>query len=388
MTTTLLYIDPFSGISGDMTVGALVDLGAPEAELTAGLESLNTGATFRFEKTVRRGIRATKFHVDINPEHHKPHRHLPHILRIIEAGALADAAKQNAGKVFQKLGAAEAAVHGVPIEKVHFHEVGAVDSICDIVGACVGLGLLGVDRIVCAPVNVGGGTVKTEHGVLPVPAPATAALLEGHPVYSRGPQMELTTPTGAALATTLAESFGPMPAMTIRATGYGAGDRDFTEHANVLRLISGVASGATEAVTIAVIEASIDDSTPQLLGHAMETLLAAGALDVSLTPQFMKKNRPGIRLEVLAKLEDRERLARMVLDETTTLGIRMYTAERRVAERQIVEVETPYGKVRIKVSPHGFAPEYEDCRALAGKAGVPLKTVLAEASFAYLKNSR
>ncbi|MBS1877735.1 MAG: nickel pincer cofactor biosynthesis protein LarC [Acidobacteria bacterium] len=383
----ICYIDPFSGISGDMTVGALIDAGADAKALVDALESLNTGATFDIEKTKRRGIAATKFRV--HAEETKKHRHLPHILKIIEHSRLSEAAKQKAAGVFQRLGEAEATVHAVPIEKVHFHEVGAVDSICDIAGACAAFDLLGVTEVVCAPVNVGGGTVNTEHGVLPVPAPATAKLLTDKPVYSRGPLMELTTPTGAAIATALAVEFGPMPSMRISATGYGAGDRDFTEHANVLRVVIGERSGATEATTITVIEANIDDSTPEVLGYAMDRLLEAGALDVTLAPIQMKKNRAATQLTVLAKPELAQALIEIVFAETSTLGLRTYAAERRVQARGFVEVETGYGKVRIKTAGAGaFAPEYEDCRKLAASTGKPLKQVMSDANLAYLKEIR
>jgi pyridinium-3,5-bisthiocarboxylic acid mononucleotide nickel chelatase len=383
----ICYLDAFSGISGDMTVGALLDAGADAGALVEALDSLATGATFTIEKVKRRGIAATKFRV--HSEETRKHRHLPHILKILNESRLSPRAKQDAIAVFERLGAAEAAVHGVPIEKVHFHEVGAVDSICDIAGAAAALDLLGITEIACAPVNVGSGTVNTEHGVLPVPAPATARLLTSRPVYSRGPAMELTTPTGAAIATTLASAWGSMPAMRVTATGYGAGDRDFTEHANVLRVIVGERSGATEATTVAVIQANIDDSTPEVLGYAMERLLDAGALDVTLSPLMMKKNRPGVLLTVIARPEHQETLAQVVIAETSTLGVRTHLAERRVQARSFVEVDLGYGRVRVKTGESGaFSPEYEDCRNLAAISGKPLKQVMSDANLAYLKESR
>jgi pyridinium-3,5-bisthiocarboxylic acid mononucleotide nickel chelatase len=381
------YLDAFSGISGDMTVGALIDSGADGAALVRMLDSLGTGATFRIEKSSRRGIAASKFYVDGGDSKH--HRHLKDILELIGKAALSGRAKYNATAVFQRLGEAEAKVHGIALMKVHFHEVGAVDSICDIVGACAALDLLNVDALYSSPLNVGSGTVNTEHGVLPVPAPATAELLTGKPIYSRGPSMELTTPTGAAIAVTLAAEFGAMPAMTIAATGYGAGDKDFKEHANVLRVLIGETSGASESTTVAVLEANIDDSTPQVLGYAMEQLLEAGALDVTLEPVLMKKNRAGTLIRVIAKPEDREKLAALMFVETSTLGLRIQTAERRVQARHIQEVDTPHGKVKIKIAGDGsFSPEYEDCRTLARATGIPLKEILAQASLAYLKNTR
>ena len=383
----LCYLDAFSGISGDMLVGALADAGADQAALIDALSSLETGAVLSFEKVKRCGIGATKFHVAIAETH--AHRHLTQILQLIERASLPGRAKQNAAAVFQRLGEAEAAVHQMPIERVHFHEVGAADSIADIVGACVAFELLGVTAIVSSPLNVGSGTAQTAHGTLPVPAPATAALLAGKPVYSEGPAMELTTPTGAALAATLARGFGVLPPMKIARTGYGAGSRDFPGRANVLRVILGEETGATEATTIAVLEANIDDLSPQILAYAMERLLEEGALDVTLQPIAMKKNRPGTLLRVLARPEDREAMAQTIFAETSTLGLRIYMAERRVQARRWLEVETPHGKVRMKVSGGGgYAPEYEDCRRIAQESGVALKDVIAQANFAYLKNSK
>ena len=383
----ICYLDAFSGISGDMTVAALADAGADLKALVGALDSLQTGAGFRLEKTKRGGISALRFEVDAPAS--ARHRHLKQILEIIDRSDLQPRAKQNAKAVFERLGAAEARVHDVPIEKVHFHEVGAVDSICDIVGACAGFDLLGIDAIYSSPLNVGSGTVKTEHGLLPVPAPATAELLEGKPVYSRGPSIELTTPTGAAIAATLAAEFGAMPAMHICSAGYGAGTKDFPEHANVLRVLVGETSGAAESTTVAVIEANIDDATPQILGYAMERLFDSGALDVTLESVLMKKNRPGTLLRIIATPEARESLTQIVFEETTTLGLRIYPAERRVKARRTVEVETAHGRVRVKIAEDGsFAPEYDDCRKLARETGVPLKQIFAEANLAYLKNLR
>jgi len=383
----ICYFDAFSGISGDMSVGALIDAGADANALVDTLRSLDTGATYEVERTRRRGIAATKFRV--RPPGAERHRHLSHILGLIDSACLPERAARNAKAIFKRLGEAEAAIHGVAVEKVHFHEVGAADSIADIVGACVALELLGVEEVYCSPINVGGGTVATEHGRLPVPAPATARLLEGKPVYSSGPQKELTTPTGAAIVATLARQFGPLPPMRLTGAGYGAGDADFPEQANVLRVLLGEATTAEEAVSVAILEANIDDSTPEVLGYAMERLLEAGALDVSLSPLVMKKNRPGTLLRVIARPEDREALAELILRETSTFGLRLFAAERRLAARRFVEVPTSAGTVRVKVSDRGqFAPEYEDCRKLALATGVPLQRILAEAACAYLKDSR
>lgn len=381
------YLDAFSGISGDMLVGALADAGADPDAIAAAIASLDAGASVSFEKVKRRGIGATKFHVAAAETH--AHRHLSHIVKMIEKGALTPRARANAIAVFRRLGEAEAHVHQIAIEKVHFHEVGAVDSIADIVGACVAFDLLDVDTIVGSPINVGSGTVQAEHGVLPVPAPATANLLTGVPVYSRGPAVELTTPTGAAVATALASGFGVLPPMKIAATGFGAGTHDFPDQANVLRVILGEPTGASEALAVSVIEANIDDLNPQVLAFAMEKLLEYGALDATLQPIMMKKGRPAHLLRVIAKPEDREALAQIIFSETSTFGLRIYSAERRVQARTFQEVETPYGKVRVKVSSEGYyAPEYDDCRKLALASGVALKHIIAEANFAYLNQSK
>ncbi len=380
----ICYLDAFSGISGDMLVGALVDAGADGAAITQALSSLQTGAEFQFEKTKRCGIGATKFHVRGGETHH--HRHLPHILEMIQQSDLPEGAKRHASAVFTRLGEVEAGVHQVPVGHVHFHEVGAVDSIADIVGACLGFELLGVEEVHCSAVNTGSGTVSTEHGVMPVPAPATAVLLCGRPIYARGPQVELTTPTGAALAVTLSSRFGVVPPMHLEAVGYGAGTKDFTEHANVLRVMLGEASGATEATVVSVIEANLDDLSPQVLAYAMERMIERGALDVSFSPIFMKKNRPGTLVRVIARPEDQEALSQVLLAETSTLGVRIYAAERRCQSRDTVEVETPHGAIRMKVSGNGaYAPEYEDCRKAALASGVPLKQVMADANLAYWK---
>ncbi len=368
-----------------MLVGALAGAGADRAAIVRAIGSLGAGAELAFEEVKRGGIVATKFHVRAGEA--QKHRHLQHIVKLIESGEMSWRARADAAAVFRRLGEAEAAVHGVPVEKVHFHEVGAADSSADIVGACVAFDSLGVDSIVCSPVNVGSGTVETEHGTLPVPAPATAALLAGRPVYARGPAVDLTTPTGAAVVSTLAASFGPMPPMRIRSSGYGAGSQDFPRQANVLRASVGEATGAEEALVVSVIEANIDDLSPQVIAYAMERLLDAGALDVTVQPLLMKKGRQGSLLRVLAATADRDRMAQLVFAETSTFGVRMYEAERRVQARSFVEVETPHGSVRMKVSSDGaYAPEYEDCRKLARAAGVALKQIVAEANYAYLKS--
>jgi uncharacterized protein (TIGR00299 family) protein len=379
----ICYIDAFSGLAGDMLVAALADAGADRDAITGALQSLSTEGAFTWEQVKRRGMSAAKFHVTVTET--PRHRHLTPILKMIAGAELPEPVKAAASRVFQVLGEAEALCHGVNIEKVHFHEVGAVDSICDIVGICMGLHLLNVDTIYCSAINTGSGTVNTEHGVLPVPAPATARLLEGKPIYARGPALELTTPTGAAIVSALAEGFGAMPAMTVRSIGYGAGDHDFKEHANIVRVMIGEAAGIAENLSVEVIEANIDDASPQVIAWATEKLREAGALDAIVISAQMKKNRPGILLQVIAPPEKREELIAVIFRETTTLGVRFHTAERRVQMRDWIEVKTTHGAVRIKTTPAGFAPEYEDARKIAAETGVPLKEILAEAASEYLK---
>jgi uncharacterized protein (TIGR00299 family) protein len=379
----ICYIDAFSGIAGDMLVAALADAGADRDVITRSLKSFALEGEIAWDNVRRRGMAAAKFRVMAVES--SVHRHLSDILKLIEGADLPDAVKSTAARVFQILGEAEARAHGIGIEKVHFHEVGAVDSICDIVGICLGLHLLNVEKIYCSPINVGSGTVKTEHGVLPVPVPATALLLQGRPIYSRGPAIELTTPTGAVIVAALAESVSAMPPMKIHSIGYGAGDHDFREHANIVRVMIGEPTSAPEHTTVSVIEANIDDASPQVIAWATEKLLEAGALDALVLAAQMKKNRPGVILQTIAPPEKREELIALIFRETTTLGVRFYSAERRVQTRDWVEVKTVHGAVRIKTAPDGFAPEYEDARRIAAETGAPLKEVLAAAAHEYLK---
>ncbi|MDE0109723.1 MAG: nickel pincer cofactor biosynthesis protein LarC [Bryobacterales bacterium] len=389
---TICYLDCFSGIAGDMLLGALVDAGLDVAVLQAEIAKLGVdGLALRAEPVKRGGLAGTKVSVEAGHDH--SHRSLATIERIIGESTLDERVKRDSTSVFRRLGEVEARSHAIPVEKVHFHEVGAYDSIADIVGSCAGLCALGIDRVWCSPINLGSGTVQAAHGTMPVPAPATARLLEGVPTYSDGPSVELTTPTGAALAVTLSEGFGPPPAMRISHSGYGAGSRDFPERANLVRVLIGKAQQAdTPPEQVWILEANIDDMTPEMAGFAMERLLESGALDVTLTPVQMKKNRPGFTLTVLASPGDRERLGAMVLAETSTLGIREVSARRRALPRAWTEVSTSYGTVRVKTSgPPGaagatFAPEYEDCRKLARQHGVPFKRVWEQAHRAYLQS--
>jgi hypothetical protein len=325
--------------------------------------------------------------VRVSAEEQTEHRSLRTILEILAKSRLAPQVRDRAAAIFRKLGEAEARVHDVPVEKIHFHEVGAVDAIVDIVGSCIGFTALGIESFACSPLNVGGGTAKMAHGVLPVPAPATAALLKGKPTYSNGVQRELVTPTGAAIVSTLCDSFGPQPAMRVSSIGYGAGTADLEGQPNVVRIMigdstTGTATGFDEE--IAVIEANLDDMNPQIYGYVSEKALAAGALDVYTTPVQMKKNRPGTLLTILCRPSEIEKLTALTFAETTTLGIRSYRAQRRTLPRESVQVSTSYGEVRIKLSRVNgtilhAAPEYEDCRKLAAEKNVPLQQVMSEA---------
>jgi uncharacterized protein (TIGR00299 family) protein len=382
----LAYFDCFSGISGDMTLGALVDAGCDLELLRSGLAGLEVpGWTISSEKVWKNGMAAT--FVRVVTEDQAKHRGLSAILEILDKSLLAEPVRKNASAIFHKLGEAEATVHDVPLEKIHFHEVGAVDAMVDIVGACIGFAALGIEKFACSALNVGGGTAKMAHGVLPVPAPATAKLLKGKPTYSNGVQKELVTPTGAAIVATLCDFFGPQPAMSVSAIGYGAGSSDLEDQPNVVRIMIGEA--AEKAVPgfddeIAVIEANLDDMNPQIYGYFLEKALAAGALDVYTTPVQMKKNRPGTLLTLLSKPMDTNMLMSLIFAETTTLGVRTYTARRRTLPREIVNVHTQYGDVHIKLaringSIRHVAPEYEDCRKLASEKNVPLQQVISEA---------
>jgi uncharacterized protein (TIGR00299 family) protein len=380
------YFDCLSGISGDMTLGALVDAGVPLERLQSELKDLDVpGWEISVGKVWKNGMAAT--HARVKTEDTQTHRSLTTILGILERSKLADSVKKQAAAIFRKLGEAEAGVHDVPLEKIHFHEVGAVDAIVDIVGSCIGFRALGVERFACSPLNVGGGTVKMAHGILPAPAPATALLLLGKPTYSNGVQKELVTPTGAAIVATLCDSFGPQPAMTVSAIGYGAGAADLEGQPNVLRLMIGEAAEAREGEyneDIRVLEANLDDLNPQVYGYFMERALAAGALDVYTTSVQMKKNRPGTLLTVLCRPGDETKFQELIFAETTTLGVRSYATQRRVLPREWEKVVTCYGEVRMKVARvNGRAvrvsPEYDDCRKLAETQGVPLQRVMQEA---------
>jgi pyridinium-3,5-bisthiocarboxylic acid mononucleotide nickel chelatase len=402
----VLYFDCFSGASGDMLLGALIDAGVPLAEVRRALGSLAIDAEAVWtERVVRAGISATKFCVRGEDAHehgagqesrheHPEHRTLAEIARLIDGSALSAAGKARATALFARLADVEAGIHGIAVDRVHLHEVGALDSIIDIVGTVHALEYLAADRIVASPLNVGRGTVRAAHGVYPVPAPATLQLLAGTPIYAGAQSAEMTTPTGALLVASYAASFGALPPMRMRAVGYGAGSRDFAEMPNVLRVVIGdAAEAATEATTgppsrVSVIEAEIDDMSPQLFGVVMDRLLAEGALDVFYTPVQMKKNRPGTLMTVIASLGARERLSATIFRETTTLGIRYRESDREVLDRETVTVQTPAGPIPIKVARRdglvlNAAPEFDDCVRAAAASGRPVKEVQALAVRAF-----
>lgn len=381
------YFDCFSGASGDMILGALHHAGCPIAVLETTVTALALpGVSVSAESVQVHGLAASKVHVAVEPGSQKKHRHLPDIVRIIDRADLAPRIGERAKRIFERLAAAEAAVHGTSVDKVHFHEVGAADAIVDIVGACAALEHFEIDRIGCSAIPTGSGTLTCEHGVMPVPAPATARLLEGVAIAACDEPGELTTPTGAAILTTLATHFGPLPDLILRGSGLGAGTRAGKTRANVLRVLLGETPAEDSAAdeTVLVLETQVDDATGQSLAFACETLQSAGALDTYLVPIIMKKGRPGQLLTVLARLEDAARLERIALAQTGSLGIRRRRCARRTLPREFETVATRFGEIRVKVGRErdGSArpwPEYEDCARAARQAGAALRTVQQEA---------
>ncbi len=378
------YFDCFSGASGDMILGALVDAGLPLVELQEAIGGLGApGITLAAESVKRGAFRGTlgRVHAD---EHGHPHRHLPQIEKIICGGALDPAVQEDALRIFRRLAEAEAAAHGVSPEQIHFHEVGALDAIADIVGAAWGIRRLGLQRVHVSPLNLGGGFVRAAHGRMPVPAPGTAALVVGAPAYGSDIPFELTTPTGAAILTTLATAFGPLPAITVERVAYGAGQRALEEQPNLLRLFVGTVQDPTERDQVAVLEATIDDMNPQFFEPLMDRLFETGALDAFLTPVIMKKSRPATLLSVLCDPGSADRCAQTILTHTTTFGVRQYLASRWKLTRDFVSVQTAYGEVRVKRGWQAdrvtiVAPEYEDVKRVASAAGVPISLVYEEA---------
>jgi uncharacterized protein (TIGR00299 family) protein len=397
----IAYLDCFSGISGDMFLGALVDAGVPLSLLEQTTAALNIGARLEYRKVVRGGITGTKVDVltpDPRPQtpdpKHPPHRHLSSILKIIAAAPLSDSVKARSSGAFQLLGEAEAAIHNIPVEKVHFHEVGAVDTIVDIVCAAAGAEFLNIARWLATPLNVGSGTVVCQHGTLPVPAPATLALLGDAPVYAAGPPMERVTPTGASILRMLDVQYESLPPIKIHASGYGAGGKDTPGEPNLLRIRIGESAEATQAAQpIAIIETVIDDSSPQILSYVSDLLLAAGAWDVYRTTVQMKKGRTGVQLTVLCRPELVPALRDLIFRETTTIGLHWRIENKESLARDFQSVNTPWGPVQIKIArfPNGTvanaSPEYEDCRRLATDHNVPLKLVHQNALSLYLASN-
>jgi len=384
----ILYFDCPTGISGDMCLGALIDLGVDFNMILGELKKLTVDEIdITVKKEVRHSITGTTFRVNLKEAHH--HRTFADIVRIINDSSLSIGVKDLSVAIFKEIAGAEGKVHGIPAEEVHFHEVGAMDSIIDIVGAAVAVKSLGVDTVVSSAIPLGSGWADTMHGRIPIPAPATVEILRGVPVLSSDIPFELTTPTGAAIIKTLAKGFGPLPDMTIERAGYGAGKKDFKERANLLRVIVGEGPGVSVArdERLFVLETNIDDMSPQLSGYLMDRLLEAGALDVFFTPAQMKKNRPGVLLTVLAEEKDRQRLLDLIFVESTSIGVRSYPVERACLERKTLEADTGYGNIRVKASYKdgrivNAQPEYEDCKAAAREHGVPLKQVIDAAKTA------
>jgi uncharacterized protein (TIGR00299 family) protein len=383
----LVYFDCASGISGDMTLGALVDLGVDLEQLNAAIASLGLPDCRLTTVEVRKnGFRAVQVTVEYPPEH--KHRHLHHILEMIRGSSLTPRQQELAARIFTRLGEAEAKVHGVAVEKVHFHEVGAADSIADIVGTAVGLDLLGVERIVASPVPTGTGKIRIAHGECSIPAPATAELLRGIPLATSHVEAELTTPTGAAILAALADEFGPPPAMTIQRIGCGAGQRELEGQPNLLRLLLGVSAPSGPGDQVWVVETNLDDTSGELIGHCTTLLWDAKPLDVYLTPIQMKKNRPGVKITVLCRAAEIEPIEEILFRETGTLGVRRWPASRRVLARQTHRVATSWGPVEGKVAwlPGGvarFSPEFEACRRIAVEQGMSLQAVYEAAQQAF-----
>ncbi|MCA9175007.1 MAG: nickel pincer cofactor biosynthesis protein LarC [Planctomycetales bacterium] len=380
------YLDCMSGVSGDMTLGAMLDCGVPLQALQAAIDSLGLpSCRLEAEEVKRHGFRAMHVRVVHEPEH--AHRHLHHIVDIIDQSSLTDGQRDLAKRIFTRIGEAEARVHGTTLQKVHFHEVGAVDSIADIVGAAVGWDLLGVDRIVCSPVPTGTGFIQIEHGRVSVPAPATAELLKGVPLAPSEVRAELTTPTGAGIVTTVADEFGPLPPLVIEQIGYGAGTKELAEQANVTRLIIGDAGEQFDTDQAWMLETNLDDISGEVIGHTTARLLESGALDVYTTPVQMKKNRPGAVLSILCHAAQRDKLERIVFRETGTLGVRRWAVTRHKLDRRAFHVQTAYGEIAGKLSLLGdeqrFAPEYESCRQAAAEHNVPLRDVMEAARAAF-----
>jgi uncharacterized protein (TIGR00299 family) protein len=381
-----LHFDCFSGISGDMTLAALIDAGVEADAIRAGLDSLGLPIRLEVEKVRKGGFAATAVHIEAPEE--TSHRFLPEVEEILQRGSLTPRQRDLALRIFRRLAEAESAAHGLPLERVHFHEVGALDSIADIAGVAIALDLLGAERVTSRSVPPGSGMVKCAHGLMPVPAPGTAALLKGVPLASSSIKAELTTPTGAAILTTVVQEWVEQPVMTVQQIGHGAGRREFVEQPNLLRIFVGAVSNPIERDCVWMLETNLDDLPAEVIGYCYELLFATGALDVFSTPIFMKKNRPGVLLSVLAPEVAVPALEEILFRETTTFGIRKYPVQRHKLQRRPCTVSTRWGPVQGKLGwlegrPPVFAPEYEDCARVAGQHGMALREVYAAAGRAF-----
>ncbi len=380
-----LYFDCFSGAAGDMLAGALIDAGADFNELKRQLDQLGlSGFEVRADKLKKQGFAATKFDVIVDPDTPQPHRHLSDIRTIVEKSQLPDAVKKRVLAVFERLADAEAQAHGTTPEKVHFHEVGAIDSIVDITAVTLALDMLGAERIVCSPLPTGNGTVLCDHGVMPVPAPATLNLLKGVPIAECDEQSELLTPTAAALLTTVCDEFGPLPSITLETVGVGAGTRDNKTRPNVVRALLGSSTETHAQDTVAVLETNLDDCPGEWIGHCVNRLIDQGALDAYCAPIYMKKSRPGMVLSVICDPSRVTEFEKIIFAETSTFGIRRHLAQRSKLDRRCETVETVFGSVRMKIGERQgekvtCTAEYEDCAEAAANHDVPLRRVMEEA---------
>lgn len=381
MMSNALYLDCHAGIAGDMLLSALVDLGANPTEIENELKQLPLDEFgLHFEKKVKQGINAMTLKIDFHEHHH--HRKASDIFKMIDHSHLANRVKERSKQIFETIGYAEAKIHGMTIEDVHFHEVGAMDSIIDIIGGCIALEQLGIDTLYCSPIPTGNGKINIAHGIYPVPAPATAEILKGIPLAEFDVQSELTTPTGAAFAKTLVSHYGPFPATTMENIGYGAGHKDF-DFPNVLRVIQFQDALKHSNDQVQVIECQIDDMTPEIMGHFMDIAIKHGVLDIYYTPITMKKNRPGVQFTLICKVTDKQYIEDLVLTHTSSLGVRSYTVNRQILKREFRYVETAYGNVKVKFALKNgnilkMKPEFEDIKILSDTSGKPLQTVYNE----------
>ncbi len=394
----ILYFDCFSGISGDMVLGAMADAGVDIKSIKKELKKLDLkGYDLKVSRVKRKGIKGTKLDVIVDEKKHLHHTSYKDIKRMIERSRLSQRVKEDSLSIFKNIAEAEAKIHRTSVDNVHFHEVGAVDSIVDVVGAAICINILNPDIILSSPINTGMGMVKTEHGILPVPAPATAEMLKGFPSYSSDIRFELATPTGVGIITTIAKARNTIPNMKTSAIGYGAGSKDFTDSPNLLRIMIGETTPSTplfkkggmggfEQDSITVIESNIDDMNPQFYDQIMNRLFKEGALDVFLTPIIMKKNRPAVKITLISEIDNANNLVDILLSETTSFGLRMYKTERVKLKREMKVIKTEYGNAKVKIGKRNskiikVVPEYEDCKRIAEEKGIPIKDIYEKVKF-------